>query len=310
MRCLDAIARGLRVRQDQVRRGEQVVGDLVSDVQGALRLGEALARPDEDAPAAPGVDPGQDVADHVADHPGGAEVQAELLGRTDQHARPGLPVAVLDDGPIVAGRGFRAEVDRVDRCPLCGELAVHLVVDQVQLRLGEHPPADGRLVGHHDAGEPRAVEPPQGLGGPRQEADAGGVGQVVDLLDHGSIAVEEHGRPLSRPGGSRRGEQAQAGGVASGLLQRLGGADVEVIALPGPPAHPADEPGEDLEPEVERPQGGDLAVGVGRDDVDPRVGQVAPRLARLLDERDDAPHVIQLGDPAGPRDRARGTGAS
>ena len=67
------------------------------------------------------------------------EVQAELLGRADQHARPRLPVAVLDDGPIVAGRGFRAEVDRVHRRTLRGELAVHLVVDQVQLRLGEHP---------------------------------------------------------------------------------------------------------------------------------------------------------------------------
>ena len=102
----------------------------------------------------------------------------------------------------------------------------------------------------------------------------------------------------------------QAGRVPPRLLKRLGGADVEVIALPDPPAHPADEPGQDLEPEVERPQGGDLAVGVGRDNVDARIGQVAPRLPRLLDERDDASRVIQLGDPASPGIGRRGTGAS
>ena len=94
--------------------------------------------------------------------------------------------------------------------------------------------------------------------------------------------------------------QVQAGGIASRLREGLGVADIEVVALPGPPAHPADEPRENLEPEVERPQGSDLTVGVCRDNVDSRIGQVAPRLARLFDERDNAPHVIQLGDPAGP----------
>ena len=73
-----------------------------------------------------------------------------------------------------------------------------------------------------------------------------------------------------RPVRGRSVGPARTAARRGGLLQRLVGADVEVVALPGPAPHPADEPGQDLEAEVERLHRGDLAVGVGVDDVDAR----------------------------------------
>src|SRR5512132_3210917 len=119
----------------------------------------------------------------------------------------------------------------------------------------------------------------------------------MDMLDQCPVAVEERSWSPPRPGGP--GKRQQPRGIAPGRSQRRGSPDVEIVALPCPSAHPADKPGQYLEPQVERSQAGYLAVGVGRDDIDPRVGQVAPGLLRLLDERGDPPVVVYLGDPAG-----------
>ena len=66
-------------------------------------------------------------------------------------------------------------------------------------------------------GEPGLDEPPERLDAPGQEADEGGVGQVVDVLDHGAVAVEEDRRPLlarradRQPGGVRRAFSSASG---------------------------------------------------------------------------------------------------
>ena len=44
--------------------------------------------------------------------------------------------------------------------------------------------------------KPAVAEPPEGLGGPGQQADQGGVGQVVDVLDQRAVAVEEDRRSV------------------------------------------------------------------------------------------------------------------
>ena len=79
------------------------------------------------------------------------------------------------------------------------------------------------------------------------------------------------------------------------------GPDIPVVPPPDPAPHPPHEPGEHVEPQVEGPHGRDLAVGRRVQHVEPRVGQVARRPLRLLDERDDPALLVQLGDPARPR---------
>ena len=70
------------------------------------------------------------------------------------------------------------------------------------------------------------------------------------------------------------------------------GPDVQVVSPPNPAPHPTHEPGEDLEAQVERLHRGDFAVGSRVDDVEAGVGQVAGRLFRLLDERDDPSFLV------------------
>ena len=86
------------------------------------------------------------------------------------------------------------------RTPL-RELSVHLGVNLVQPGLGDHPPADGRLVGDQDAGEAGAAKPLDRLGRARQETDMARIGKVVHVLDQRPVPVEEDGRaPLTLPG--------------------------------------------------------------------------------------------------------------
>ena len=77
---------------------------------------------------------------------------------------------------------------------LLGQLPVHLGVDLVQPGLGDHAPADGRLVGDQDAGEARTVKSPDRIGCTGQEPDLGRVGQVVNVLDQRPVPVEEDRR--------------------------------------------------------------------------------------------------------------------
>ena len=88
-----------------------------------------------------------------------------------------------------------------------GQLPIHLGVDLVQPGLGDHAPADRRLVGHQDADEPRTAESRERLGGTGQEADMGRVGEVMDVLDQSPVTVEKNCRPRSRVRGSRRAKE-------------------------------------------------------------------------------------------------------
>ena len=180
-------------------------------------------------------------------------------------------------------------------------------MDLLESGLGDHAPADGRLVGDQDADEAGTAESFERLGSPGQEPDMSRVGKVMDVLDQGTVAVEEDGpaKCLLRFGVVPR--RQDLGGVLSRPLQGFVSSDVQVIASPNPAAHPPDESGEDLEAEVERPHRGDLAIGLGVDHVQAGVGQVDGRLFGLLDERDDPSDRVELRRSRRRGDRARGT---
>ena len=119
----------------------------------------------------------------------------------------------------------------------------------------------------------------------------------MDMLDQRTVAVEEHRRSKCGRADCSADRGTRSGYLAARALESLVGSDVEVIASPDPASHPADEPGEYLDAQVERPHRGDLAISLGLDDVEPAAGQVTGRLIRLLEERNVPSFPVQLGDP-------------
>ena len=62
----------------------------------------------------------------------------------------------------------------------------------------EQAAADPRLIGHDHTRETVAAQPPQGFDGPGNESDRFGIGEVVDVFNHGAVAIEEDGPPPGR----------------------------------------------------------------------------------------------------------------
>ncbi len=107
----------------------------------------------------------------------------------------------------------------------------------------------------------------------------GRVGEVMDVLDEGAVAVKEDRRAscVSRAAW-RAGKTANR--ILPGLLECFVSADVQVITAPDPAPHPPHESGQHVEPQVECLERGDLAIGAGVDHVQARIGQVAGGLLR------------------------------
>jgi len=176
---------------------EQVLGHVIRLVGPALPLvlplAAAVAREHEHAGGADGVSDG-DVGDLVADHDRGAEVQVEVGRRAVEE--PGARLPALAVGAVRQGalaRMVGADVEAVQPRAPGGELALELRVDGVQHLLVEVALGDPGLVGGHHRGDGGLVEPANGGGGAREEADPAHVVDVADLLGEAAVAVDEHG---------------------------------------------------------------------------------------------------------------------
>ena len=85
----------------------------------------------------------------------------------------------------------------------------HYGVDLLYEGDGEEPPGHTRLVCDHHYDESMGLEQMEGINGPGQPSDFVEAGEIVSLLDEGSIPIEEYGAdlfhlfngsPLDRPG--------------------------------------------------------------------------------------------------------------
>src|SRR5258708_11476722 len=103
----------------------------------------------------------------------------------------------------------RAYVDAVQVHAFGCQEVLHERVDAVQLRPVEIAARQAGLVGDNQQAEAQAAKTAQALRGTRQELDLGGIGQVMALVYHGAIAVEQCEAMRSHVSGSAKMERLE-----------------------------------------------------------------------------------------------------
>ena len=141
----------------------------------------------------------ENVAEHVADHHAAGQVEIVFSGGTQQHARAGFAVGMIDAAAAVGGgvgigwRRNRAEVSRVQFCTSGGELVINLGLHGVHVGFREFAATHAGLIADDDARVASGGKQFDGIGGAGENLDLIRARDVVDLADDGAVAVEEGG---------------------------------------------------------------------------------------------------------------------
>ena len=136
-----------------------------------------------------------DVAILIADHPACLKIDVEFLGRRQQHARPRLAPVVIR-GPL-GNRTVRVVWTVV---PVINRAAAGVLldagldarVDGDNVLLGEGASSHPGLIGHHHQCPARICEVDDRPCSPGQQGHAIGIPQIAEVVDDGSVAVQEY----------------------------------------------------------------------------------------------------------------------
>ena len=181
---------------------------------------------DEDR-SAPGRASGHDIHPRIADEPGGRRI--DLEGRRCPPNQPRLRLsAVALDGVLVDP--VRVVRTRIEAGPAGAEppdLALEVVGESVEAVEREIAARDARLV-RDDRNSPAVLAPQgDGVAGGGCEPDASRIDVVGQVLDQGSVLVEECDRAIVDRGPHRA--PASIAGLAAGLVPPR---DVSTAAVP------------------------------------------------------------------------------
>ena len=113
--------------------------------------------------------------------------------RPDQHLGTGLSVRMLDQRLILLPRGDGTEVDGVALRAGGPPMAIHGGVHLTEDFDVEHAASDHGLIGHDDARITMRAQVGDRLGRTGNQLDVARVHEVMYVLDHGPVAIEEDG---------------------------------------------------------------------------------------------------------------------
>lgn len=193
------VARGRTAGPAGPARGEKKVDRLrkVPRDRGGNGVRIGLGTTDEHGPAT-GRHARRDVSGLVADHPAAGEVETEIPGGLQEHARLGFAPRML--APVLGPDGFgvvRAVVEAVDETAATGgvvdesrDLAMHAIHVLLRVATSGH----AALVGHHDQSVARLPEAAKAFGHTVEQFDARGISQVAAVGDQGVVSIQEHNR--------------------------------------------------------------------------------------------------------------------